>query len=313
MTLLAVTLTHAARAELRLLVGLAFLLYVLLSLVAVAAYTTKKVRTNRLVDGKRAPLCFPIPPAGEWLFALNVLALVFVQSIVYVALILAALLILFLWNRRLPGRGLVPQAGGWLFILNVLLLLLLQSPLYMMLVLSSLAFLLLESRRTARRQLGLARLTARQLISWSLLICGAVVAVEAPLMQALELIMNAAHLPHPEQPSVESFREFTRTSQILDFMILAVFISPMIEELFFRGFLLTFLKNYTSTWVALILSAGVFAFAHVNLGSVIPLWLLGIVLGVAYEHTGSILLPMGIHACFNLITALSLLLEKGSS
>jgi membrane protease YdiL (CAAX protease family) len=34
---------------------------------------------------------------------------------------------------------------------------------------------------------------------------------------------------------------------------------------------------------------------------------------VAYEHTGSLLLPMCIHGCFNLITAVSLLIEKSSS
>jgi hypothetical protein len=95
-------------------------------------------------------------------------------------------------------------------------------------------------------------------------------------------------------------------------MIQAVLISPLIEELFFRGFLYTFLKNYTSTWMALVLSAGVFAFVHVNLGSVVQLWSLGVILGMAYEHTGAILLPMGIHACFNFVTALSLLLDKGN-
>jgi membrane protease YdiL (CAAX protease family) len=87
----------------------------------------------------------------------------------------------------------------------------------------------------------------------------------------------------------------------------------MIEELFFRGYFLTFLKNYTSTWLAIILSGGVFAFAHLNLGAVLPLWFLGVVLGVAYQHTGSLLVPMGIHACFNLATGLSLLMDKGNS
>jgi membrane protease YdiL (CAAX protease family) len=99
---------------------------------------------------------------------------------------------------------------------------------------------------------------------------------------------------------------------ILFFMAQAVLIQPMIEELFFRGFLLTFLKEYTSTWLALVLSSGVFAFAHLNLGVALPLWFLGIVLGMAYEQSGSLLLPVSIHGCFNLVSALSLLLEKGN-
>jgi membrane protease YdiL (CAAX protease family) len=62
-----------------------------------------------------------------------------------------------------------------------------------------------------------------------------------------------------------------------------------------------------------VLSAGIFAFAHLNIGAAIPLWFFGIVLGMAYEHTGSLLVPISIHSCFNLATGLSLLLEKGNS
>jgi len=65
--------------------------------------------------------------------------------------------------------------------------------------------------------------------------------------------------------------------------------------------------------LAIVLSAGVFAFAHLNLGAALPLWFLGIVLGVAYEHTGCLIVPMSVHACFNLATGLSVLLDKGNS
>ena len=137
--------------------------------------------------------------------------------------------------------------------------------------------------------------------------------VETPLMEVSVWALDALQMPHPEQQSVETFRQYSQASAILFFMLQAVFVFPAIEELFFRGFLLTFLKNYTSTWLAIVLSAGVFAFAHLNLGIVLPLWFLGIALGVAYEHTGSLLVPMCIHACFNLTTGLSLLMDKGSS
>jgi membrane protease YdiL (CAAX protease family) len=133
------------------------------------------------------------------------------------------------------------------------------------------------------------------------------------VMQIFELAFDVLHLAHPEQQSVEVFRQVKRTSQIIDFLIQAVLIAPMIEELFFRGFLLTYLKTYVTTWPAIVISAALFAVAHQNLDSVLPLWVLGIVLGVAYEHTGSILLPMGIHACFNLTTGLTLLAQKVSS
>lgn len=212
-----------------------------------------------------------------------------------------------------PAPWSVTRSAAWLFILCVLALLFIQNAFYMVLVVMGVALFLMENRRTARDQFGLERVPASKLVRWSVLICGAVILVEAPLSGVVEGAMTFFRVPHPDQETVVIFRQLDRPSQIFDFMLQAVLISPLIEELFFRGFLLTFLKNYTSTWLALVLSAGVFAFAHANLGSAVQLWLLGVVLGVAYEHTGSLLLPMGIHACWNLVTALSLLLDKGGS
>jgi membrane protease YdiL (CAAX protease family) len=212
-----------------------------------------------------------------------------------------------------PRRFMLRGMTGWLFVALVLGLLFSQSVLYMIVVVAGVAAFLWECDRTARDQFGLDKLSLPRLITWSVLICGAVVFVELPLSQIVDQIMNAVHLPHPEQESVESFRRADRPGAIFAFLIQAVLISPLIEELFFRGFLFSFLKNYTSTVFALILSAGVFAFAHANLGSVLQLWMLGLALGLAYEHTGSLLLPIGIHACWNFLTAMSLLLERGGT
>jgi membrane protease YdiL (CAAX protease family) len=137
--------------------------------------------------------------------------------------------------------------------------------------------------------------------------------VETPLTEASDLLLEFLRVPHPEQETVESFRQFNAPSLIFLFMFQAVIFNPIVEELFFRGFLLTFLKNYTTPLFAIVLSGGIFAFAHLNLGAALPLWFLGIALGVAYEHTGSLVLPMAIHGCFNLATGLSLLLERGTS
>jgi membrane protease YdiL (CAAX protease family) len=194
-------------------------------------------------------------------------------------------------------------AGGT-FAVCVLGLLFLQSGLYLLVVVFGFGGMLMESGRTVRDQFGLNRVGLADLVKWSFLICGAVIFIEMPLGWIVD---------HPEQESVDLFRHITKPAQIAAFLLQAVLLAPMVEELFFRGFLLGFLKNYTSTGFALVLSAGVFAFAHANLGSVVQLWVLGLVLGLAYEHFGSLLLPMGIHACWNFFTALSLLLERGGN
>ena len=216
-------------------------------------------------------------------------------------------------NGSGPRPFKIAGLSGWLFVASVVTFIYLQSIYYVLLVLVGAAGVLLENGTTVAEQYGLKRLDAARVVRWSLLILGAVILVETPLTKITIWMLDVMHLPHPDQESVETFRHFNKPSMIAWFIFQAVILFPMIEELFFRGFLLTFLKNYTSTWFALVLSAGVFAFAHVNLGAVLPLWFLGLVLGLAYEHTGSILLPIGIHSCWNLLTAMSLLLDKGNS
>jgi membrane protease YdiL (CAAX protease family) len=207
----------------------------------------------------------------------------------------------------------MPPISGWIFVVSVLDLIYLQSVLYALVVLVGIAGPLVGSRRTVGAQYGFDRVKPFKALTLGLVAFGAVELLEWPLTNASAWTLDALNLSHPEQSSVETFRQYNDTPTIVWFLLQAVLILPAIEELFFRGFLLTFLKNYTSTWPAIVLSAGVFAFAHLNLGAVLPLWFLGVVLGVAYEHTGCLLVPMVIHGCFNLATGLALLMEKANT
>jgi membrane protease YdiL (CAAX protease family) len=205
-----------------------------------------------------------------------------------------------------------PAMTGWMLIACILALIYLQSMYFSIVVLAATAAVIVQNRRPAEIQYGFNRLPIIRAQAYALLVFGAVMLVESPLTNASDWAFDFFNLPHPEQDTVEMFRQFSGFSDILGFVFLAVVFSPIVEELFFRGFLLTFLKNYTGSLLAIVLSAGIFAFAHLNLGAAIPLWFLGIVLGLAYEHTGSLLVPMTIHGCFNLATALALLLDKGN-
>jgi membrane protease YdiL (CAAX protease family) len=215
-------------------------------------------------------------------------------------------------TAQAPMPFAVSGLSGSFYALMVIQLIFFGSILFILGVLVGTAGLLMETGHDAVAQFGLTRLKPARVLSWSLLLLGAIVLVEWPLMETVAWLFHALHLPDPEQETIVAFRHFSRPSQFVNFMLEAVILSPLIEELFFRGFLLTFLKKYTSTWMALILSSGVFAFVHVNLGAALPLWFLGLALGLAYEHTGSLLLPITLHSCWNLATALSLLLDKVS-
>ncbi|HEV3272082.1 MAG TPA: type II CAAX endopeptidase family protein [Candidatus Methylacidiphilales bacterium] len=211
-----------------------------------------------------------------------------------------------------PPRLAMRPLLGWLFVVSVVGLVYLQSPLYAMVVLFGIAVALAQSRRTVTSQFGFDRASPVKALTWGLLVFGAVMLVEAPLFGAWGWILDVCRVPHPEQESVETFRQINEPSLIFDFLVYAALIAPVIEELFFRGFLMGFLKNHMSAWPAIVLSGGIFAIAHFNIGAVVPLWFLGVVLGVAYEHTGCLVVPIVIHGCFNLATGLSVLLDKGN-
>jgi hypothetical protein len=100
--------------------------------------------------------------------------------------------------------------------------------------------------------------------------------------------------------------------QAKDQVALAIFFStasiaaPIFEETMFRGFLLPSLTRYVSVTGAIIISALIFAIAHLSLSEVLPLATLGIVLGVVYTRSRNLLAPMLLHSLWNSGTLISL-------
>lgn len=98
------------------------------------------------------------------------------------------------------------------------------------------------------------------------------------------------------------------------FYFTASLAAPFYEEIMFRGFLLPSLTRYIPVWGAIGVSSLIFALAHLNLSEVLPLAILGIVLGVVYTRSRNLLSSMLVHSLWNSGTLLSLfLLGSGSN
>jgi membrane protease YdiL (CAAX protease family) len=97
-----------------------------------------------------------------------------------------------------------------------------------------------------------------------------------------------------------------------DKVVLAIFFftasiaAPFFEEIMFRGFLLPSLTRYVPVWAAIGLSSLLFAVAHLNLSEVLPLAMLGIILGVVYTRSRNLLASMLLHSLWNSGTLISL-------
>lgn len=88
-------------------------------------------------------------------------------------------------------------------------------------------------------------------------------------------------------------------------------LAPVLEETVFRGFFMVSLTKWVPTPVAVLISAAVFALAHLTPGEFPQLFVLGTALGFSYAQTRNLLTPITIHALWNsgvilLLTFLSL-------
>ncbi|KAF6154539.1 hypothetical protein GIB67_027812 [Kingdonia uniflora] len=75
--------------------------------------------------------------------------------------------------------------------------------------------------------------------------------------------------------------------------------APVWEEIVFRGFLLPSLTKYMPVWCSILLSAIVFALAHFNAQRMLPLILLGVVMGAVFTRSRNLLSAMLLHSLWN--------------
>lgn len=81
--------------------------------------------------------------------------------------------------------------------------------------------------------------------------------------------------------------------------VAAVSIMPVAEELFFRGVLLPLTARHARLSVALCFVSILFAVVHWHLPSVVPLALIAFAVSLGYLYSGSIVVPVVMHAAFN--------------
>lgn len=97
-------------------------------------------------------------------------------------------------------------------------------------------------------------------------------------------------------------------------IILAVIMAPIFEEIIFRGIIQKGLINKgLKPRTAIIISAVVFGLVHMNPWQFVGAVLLGCVLGLVYDKTKSLLLPILLHAFNNLCSSILIFYNKTES
>jgi len=111
--------------------------------------------------------------------------------------------------------------------------------------------------------------------------------------------------PDSTQRVVELLIADASLGTFLMMILAAAVIAPLVEEIIFRGYLYRNLRETLGWLPAAALSGVIFGLVHLDPPFIVPLSALGFALALLYERTGSLMVPVLVHALWNLLQLLS--------
>jgi membrane protease YdiL (CAAX protease family) len=155
---------------------------------------------------------------------------------------------------------------------------------------------------------GLGRGPLGPAMGRAVLLCLLVIPVVYGTMFIWQEVLLAFGITPKEQDILKMIRAAKNPLLRGYLLVLAVGLAPVFEEVFFRGFMYPAIKQRLGVAGGLAVVSILFASIHLNLNAFVPVAVLGAMLGLAYEITGTILVPIIVHALFNGANLLLLLL-----
>ncbi len=108
-----------------------------------------------------------------------------------------------------------------------------------------------------------------------------------------------------ENSKTESLQQNVTLFTLIIGIVSAGFISPVYEEIFYRGFIYRWLRNRVGMRWAILGSSLIFTLAHFPTINAMPVnFISGVVFAWTYERTGSVVPGMIVHGVFNTIAVL---------
>lgn len=145
-------------------------------------------------------------------------------------------------------------------------------------------------------------------LPWSQVLryAGGTLLVVLPVVALISLgwnvVLRALSLPDAPQDLVRIFAETKSGAVIAGMLLVACVLAPISEELVFRAGLFRYVRQKLGRTPALLVSGLCFGLLHGSWAGSVPLAVLGMILALVYEATGSIRVPILVHALFNLNT-----------
>ncbi|KAM5567187.1 hypothetical protein ABKV19_015348 [Rosa sericea] len=130
---------------------------------------------------------------------------------------------------------------------------------------------------------------------------GLVGAVASVALTGAATSFFSGQTPEREKDALVSLLPLIGSSSISTACLLGItgVLAPILEETVFRGFFMVSMTKWVPTPVAVVISAAVFALAHLTPGEFPQLFVLGAAMGLSYAQTRNLLTPITIHAFWN--------------
>lgn len=157
------------------------------------------------------------------------------------------------------------------------------------------------------RQLGFSKPCVRKI---AIAFAGAIVMIV--VVQGSADIIEHLSKAHHEQDAIRLLKKVHGATAYSLFIVTAVFIAPLVEELTFRVFVFNAVLRRAPFLVAAVCSGVLFAAAHADVYALAPLALGGVVLAEVYYRTRNAWCSMITHALFNGATVAAVFLAKAS-
>lgn len=109
-----------------------------------------------------------------------------------------------------------------------------------------------------------------------------------------------------EEEANQIISEYLQFGNAVLAVVLVVVITPLAEEMIFRGTVFGGLRERYGFWTAAIISSAVFAVMHLNPWSMVCTFIIGMFYALLFEKTGSLIYSMVGHGINNLIAVISL-------
>lgn len=166
-------------------------------------------------------------------------------------------------------------------------------------LLIGLYFVALRPRKVSWAEVGMKGFPARdgwRIVVWTLVLI---------VLSLMALYLTSFFGNTVDNSKTESLKQNVTLFTIIIGIVSAGIVSPIYEEIFYRGFIYRWLRTRIPMKWAIVISALIFTLAHFPTMNAMPVnFISGVVFAWTYERTGSVVPGMIVHGVFNTIAVL---------